>query len=269
METAHLSQLMLILCQFNPELTKSMPTEALPPVPAARPGSMYSTGRNSPPSSSRHGSISSRRSVALVPSSGLTLYDSQLELVNEQIENDSEVQTGHNFTFIPPQPRKFYKRLLELCIQADLEAMANLPEDQEVSLGILSQRHLDLLNECALRWRIGHSYRVTCFLDVIKYKYEREEVPMECIPEGLQMIGKAIHDLELKKWPRQDVSSTYLLLHPTHCVDPRCLGGLSHGSLRWPLPHVCRYRLPHPGRPPQPPSHRTRTLPTRPRRSTR
>lgn len=202
---------MLILCQFNPELTKSMPSEALPPVPSARPGSMYSTGRNSPPSSSRHASISSRRSVALIPSSGTTVYESQLDLVNEQIEDDSEVPTGHNFTFIPPQPRKFYKRLLELCIQADLEAMANLPEDQEVSLGILSPRHLDLLNECALRWRIGHSYRVTCFLDVIKYKYEREEVPMECIPEGLQMIGKAIHDLELKKWPRQDVSPRFFI----------------------------------------------------------
>ena len=186
-----------------------MPSEALPQPPTARPGSMYSAtggGRSSPPSSSRHASISSRNSVALVGSGSLALRESQLELVSEQIEGDSDVQTGHNFTFIPPQPRKFYKRLLELCIQADLEAMANLPEDQEVSLGILSQRHLDLLNECALRWRIGHTYRVSCFLDVIKYKYEREEVPMECIPEGLQMVAKAVHDVDFKKWPRQDVS---------------------------------------------------------------
>ena len=84
--------------------------------------------------------------------------------------------------------------------------MAHLPEDQEVSLGILSPKHLDLINECALRWRVGAPYRVACFMDIIKYKYEREEVPLECIPEALQLIAKTTHDIELGHWPRQDVS---------------------------------------------------------------
>ena len=43
-------------------------------------------------------------------------------------------------------------------------------------------------------------------MDVIKYKYERDEIPMECIPEGLQVIAKALHDFEFNKWPKQDVS---------------------------------------------------------------
>lgn len=164
---------------------------------------MYSQSfkSSSPNLSSRNESFSNRHSVAL----GNSAQD-QAELVGEQLEEDDEIQVGHNFTYIPPNPRKFYKRLLEICVQADLEAMATLPEDQEVSLGILSPRHLELINECALRWRIGHSYRVACFMDVIKYKYEREEVPMECIPEGLQMISKAMHDNDIARWPRQDVS---------------------------------------------------------------
>ncbi|KAH8112053.1 hypothetical protein DFH11DRAFT_533705 [Phellopilus nigrolimitatus] len=200
-ELSHLQQLMVIMVQFNPELAKSAPSEALPSISTgARPGSVYSS---TPGSSSRHASISSRRSVALVGSGVGTL-----DLVAEQIDGDDEIEAGGNFTFIPPNPKRFYKRLLELCIQADLDAMANLPEDQEVSLGILSSRHIELINECALRWRIAHSYRVACFMDVIKAKYEREEVPLECIPEGLQMIAKAMNDIDISRWPKAD--SDYL-----------------------------------------------------------
>ncbi len=200
-ELSHLSQLMVVLVQFNPELAKSTPSEALPSVPTARPGSIYSfSDRTSPVPASRHGSVSSRHSVALVGGGGTSgtvvgpgYHESTLDLVSEQLEDDDEVEVGYNFTFIPPNPRRYYKRLLEICIQADLEAMATLPEDQEVSLGILSlrhidlnnecalrrrlgilsPRHIDLINECALRWRIGHTYRVACFMDVIRYKYER------------------------------------------------------------------------------------------------
>ena len=217
-ELSQLQQLMVIMVQFNPELAKSAPSEALPSMPG-RPGSLYSTSdRTSPlPSSSRHASISSRHSVALVGGGGISgiagtgFTESTLELVSEQVEDDDEVEAGRQFTFIPPNPRRYYKRLLELCIQADLDAMANLPEDQEVSLGILSPKHIDLINECALRWRIGQSFRVACFMDVIKAKYEREEVPLECIPEGLQMISKAMHDMDISNWPKQDVRRYFTL----------------------------------------------------------
>ena len=205
---------MVIMVQFNPELAKSAPTEAL--ASSVRPGSIYAVnaGRSSPLPASRHASVSSRHSVSLVGGGGISgsVYpESSLDLVVEQVEDDEEVEAGGNFTYIPPNPKKFYKRLLEMCIQADLDAMASLPEDQEVSLGILSQRHIDLINECALRWRIGQSYRVSCFLDVIKAKYEREEVPLECIPEGLQMIAKAMHDVDVGRWPKADVR--FLTLH--------------------------------------------------------
>ncbi|EJD05199.1 uncharacterized protein FOMMEDRAFT_120474 [Fomitiporia mediterranea MF3/22] len=199
-ELSQLQQLMVIMVQFNPELAKSAPSEALPSMTptGARPGSVYSASPAGP--SSRHGSISSRRSVALVGSGA-----GSLDLVAEQIDGDDEIEAGGNFTYIPPNPKRYYRRLLELCIESDLDAMANLPEDQEVSLGILSPKHIDLINECALRWRIGQSYRVACFMDVIKAKYERGEVPLECIPEGLQMILKAMHDIDIGLWPKADL----------------------------------------------------------------
>ncbi|TDL26893.1 hypothetical protein BD410DRAFT_741178 [Rickenella mellea] len=195
-ELAHLSQLMVIMVKFNPELAKSTPSEALPSM---RPTSLYS--QNSSPMS-RHESVNSRYSLAFGSSSNF--LDPNPDAISEQLNADDDVQVGHNFTYIPPNPRKYYKRLLEICVEADLEAMATLPDDVDVSLGILSARHLDLINECALRWRIGHPYRVACFMDVVKYKYEREEVPMECIPEGLKMISKALQDMELQRWPKAD-----------------------------------------------------------------
>ncbi|KAL6308932.1 hypothetical protein BKA93DRAFT_822199 [Sparassis latifolia] len=207
LETSHLSQLMLIMVQFNPDLAKSGPSEVLPDVPSSnggRPGSVYSTRRpesyHSP--ASRHASVSSRHS--LMPSNNLTSND--IDAVSEDLEGDDDVPVGHHFTFIPPNPRKYYKRLLEHCLAADLEAMLSptVGDDDEVSLGILSPAHMELINECALRWRIGQPYRVTCFLDLVKQFYERNEVPFECIPEAMSNIAKLLHEIELEKWPIQD-----------------------------------------------------------------
>lgn len=197
LETSHLSQLMVVMVQFNPELAKSTPADALPSTAGARPGSIYSVRAVEPSGvGSRHGSISSRRSVI-----------GRSDGIFEELEGDDEVQVGHNFTYIPPNPKKYYKRLLEYCIGADLEAMLSddVKDDDEVSLGILTAPHIELLNECALRWRIGQPYRAACFLDVVRSLYERNDVPLECIPEALQTISKVMQEIDLDKWPTADV----------------------------------------------------------------
>ncbi|OBZ74653.1 Uncharacterized protein C11E3.02c [Grifola frondosa] len=206
LETSHLSQLMLVMVQFNPELAKSTPSDVLPPIQASRPGSMYSYASPRPESyhipASRHVSVSSRFSY--MSTNDITPTDT--EAVGEELDGDDDIQVGFHFTFIPPNPKKYYKRLLEYCITADLEAMLSpaVGDDDEVSLGILSPAHIELINECALRWRIGQPYRVACFLDIVRQFYERNEVPLECIPEALQNIAKVTSEIELEKWPVQD-----------------------------------------------------------------
>ena len=202
---------MVVMVQFNPELAKSTPADALPQSAAnGRPGSVYSyaSSRDSyyGTSASRHASISSRHSYRA--SQGSVLAPSSPDGAGAEVEEDEDVPVGHYFTFIPPNPRKYYKRLLEYCIAADLEAMLSpaVGDDDEVSLGILSAPHIELINECALRWRIGQPFRAACFLDIVKQFYERNEVPMECIPEALSTIAKVQHEIELSKWPIQDVS---------------------------------------------------------------
>ncbi|KAI9571922.1 hypothetical protein HD554DRAFT_2070327 [Boletus coccyginus] len=213
LETAHLSQLMVAMMSLNPELAKSIPADGSgSPHSSPRPGSVYSV---TPGLSNRHmgaTSIGSRRSIFGGPqgaqddSRTAAGGDSTPESVEEELYGDDEIRVGHNFTFIPPNPKRYYKRLVEYCLTADLETMfgPEVDDADEVPLTILSSPHTNLINECAVRWRMGQPYRVTCFLELIKQFYERGDVPMECIPEALQAVSKILHDLEVDKWPSQD-----------------------------------------------------------------
>jgi hypothetical protein len=205
-ETTQLQHLMLIMAQSNPELAKSTPADTLPPSPATtRPMSTYSQFDST--TLTHHASVSSRRSFfgKTEPS-----YDND-DLAPSPSEGDEEIPVGHHFTFIPPNPKKFYKRLVEYCLIADLEVMLSpeVDDNDEVSLGILSHVHILLIDECATRWRIGEPYRVTCFLDMVKQFYERNDVPMECIPEALQNVNKVAQEVEVTFWPTQDVRPTF------------------------------------------------------------
>ncbi|KAJ6524576.1 hypothetical protein B0H19DRAFT_972064 [Mycena capillaripes] len=198
LEATHLQQLMVAMVQFNPELAKSTPAEtAASSAYGGRPGSSYSAYE--PPQ--RTSSIGSRRSF--YAAAGL---DNNGDALQDEVIGDDEIPVGHHFTYIPANPKKYYKRLLEHCLLTDLEIMLSpeVDDNDEVSLGILSASHLDLLNECALRWRIGHPYRAICFLDLVKQFYERQDIPIECIPEALSHIAKVMNDLDLENWPAQD-----------------------------------------------------------------
>ncbi|KAJ6478601.1 hypothetical protein C8R47DRAFT_983974 [Mycena vitilis] len=198
LEATHLQQLMVAMVQFNPELAKSTPAENAAASSSAyggRPGSSYSAYE--PPQ--RNSSVGSRRSF----------YDAagvDGDALQDDVIGDDEIPVGHHFTYIPPNPKKFYRRLLEHCLLTDLEIMLSpeVDDNDEVSLGILSAPHLDLLNECALRWRIGHPYRAVCFLDLVKQFYERQDIPLECIPEALSHVTKVMTDVEFEDWPAQD-----------------------------------------------------------------
>ncbi|KAF8154152.1 cytoplasm protein [Crassisporium funariophilum] len=203
LETTHLQQLMVIMVQFNPELAKSTPSDILPSLQTSnmgRPGSLYSQVE-SPISATRHASVSSRRSLFAING------ELNPQGYDDPPEGEDDLPVGHHFTFIPPNPKKFYKRLVEYCLVADLEVMMSpeVDDNDEVSLGILSHPHIELINECAVRWRIGHSYRAACFLDLVKQFYERNDVPMECIPEALQNVTKVAQETEVELWPVADV----------------------------------------------------------------
>ena len=198
-ETSQIQQLILTMLQANPELARSSgadhhPHSSLQNSGSTRPVSVYSSEVLT-----RHPSAGSRMSFYGANGDG---HDDFLA------EEDMD-----EFTYIPPNPRKYYRRLVEYSLIADLETMLSpeVDDNDEVSLGILSAPHIELINECALRWRIGHPYRAACFLDLVKQFFERNDVPMECIPEALQAVAKVISDTDLDNWPTQDVSIFFRL----------------------------------------------------------
>ena len=178
-------------------------------TPSGRPSTTYSVDHPAQPAS-RHASVSSRRSMLVTGA-----YDPTQSLGD--VDEDEDIPVGHHFSIIPPNPRKYYKRLLENCLIADLERMLSPEVDdaEEVSLGILSPPHIELINECALRWRINQSYRVSCFVDLVRQFFERGEVPMECIPDAVQNVIKALEENEIDNWPVQDVGALSRLV-PTN-----------------------------------------------------
>ncbi|TFK24862.1 cytoplasm protein [Coprinopsis marcescibilis] len=204
LETTHLQQMIVGMIKTNPNLTRSNDRTRASAADLHRSSSGYSNyDSQTLNAANRHPSVGSRHS----------LFDVNDEITvgpgldDDDGVQDDDVQVGHNFTYIPPNPRKYYRRLVEYCLVADLEVMMSpeVDDNDEVSLGILSQPHLELISECALRWRIGHPYRSVCFLDLVRQFYERNDVPMECVPEALNSMGKVMQESDPDFWPTQDV----------------------------------------------------------------
>lgn len=174
-ELQALSQIMMQMCKANPELLKTSPSDTTsgPSVAPVEVRAAAEAGKEAPEAE---------------------------KLAESMQEADEEAATFGGFTFIPPDPRAYYRRALEMCIDYDLEQIRYQPEDEEVSLSILSRSHIELLAECALRWRIMGPYRAVANLDVIKYKYDRGEVPLDCVSEALSSTNRVIQESGSLDW---------------------------------------------------------------------
>ena len=146
------------------------------------------------------------------------LADLTMDLVKldpkRERERSDQSDAGHSLdalsledrtlTFVPPDPREAYRALLGICLDFDLQVLRTLPEDQDVSLGILSAAHTSLLSECALRWRIPSAFRSWVFLEAIEGHYEQGEVPPDCVFEAVGGVGRASQDCPISDWAVSD-----------------------------------------------------------------
>ncbi|EIW68721.1 hypothetical protein TREMEDRAFT_39631, partial [Tremella mesenterica DSM 1558] len=109
-----------------------------------------------------------------------------------------------SFVFIPPDPRHAYRELLERLLDFDLEVLKTLPEDEDVSLGVLTPDHVALLSECAIRWRLPASFRVWSFLDAMVERCEQGAVPAACVLEAGAIVDKVRLDAPEDTWAISD-----------------------------------------------------------------
>ncbi|SPO32406.1 uncharacterized protein UTRI_02963 [Ustilago trichophora] len=189
-ELSSLSQIMMEMCQNNPELLKSTSSDVpgLSPSrpPASRPDS-YGGGSVTSPSNENSSAPASNTATPDAEFSGLSI-------------DSADEDTFSSFVYIPPDPRAYYHRALEICIDYDLEMIKHQPEEEEVSLSILSKSHVELLAQCASHWRLASPYLVTSNLEVIKSKYDNGEVPLDCVSESLGSVMHTLSDVDFAFW---------------------------------------------------------------------
>jgi hypothetical protein len=180
-EGPDLSQMMLAIMQANPQLAKSTPGGALPQFNALGQDSI----EPSFPDLSRQISDKSNRTSYVI--------DQPFDLSSLSFSDGTDL-TESIYTFIPSDPRSFYRAILAHALMYDLkdqrleatEATSEVP-----SMKLLSKQSTELLSEICLRWRIPASSRVVLFLDVIREKFVDQEIDINVVDQAFTFVKEA------------------------------------------------------------------------------
>ncbi|RUS24529.1 hypothetical protein BC938DRAFT_473438 [Jimgerdemannia flammicorona] len=109
-----------------------------------------------------------------------------------------------SFTFIPPDPKGYYRVLLSKCIDHDISIESS---EERTKATVLSKSSEEVLKECFLRWRLSSPYRAVLYLDLVKQKYDAEQLSFEDLKDAMRTFdNKSFKELDLADWTINDVS---------------------------------------------------------------
>lgn len=223
-EGPDLSQMMLAIMKSNPELAKSTSRNSLPQFSSL-------AGSSDAPDlgysdSSRKMSISDGSLYAVdqpVDMSTLASIDYQPELVQDD---------ANPFTYIPPDPRGYYRLILAQALTCDLKdnsLKVSEATKETAATKLLSKQSTDLLNEICLRWRIPPGSRIVLFLDVMREKFIEQDISLDTLDEAFNFIKEPIADnrknstsispllpLDRTKWTLLDFALNQQILTALH-----------------------------------------------------
>jgi hypothetical protein len=183
-EIADISQIMWTIVQSNPELAKSTPGGSLPqlsPQPtngSSRRDSIYSE-------------MSRKLSEPSMEDSSSYVFDQPVDMSSLNLnDGNNELQgTGADttYTFIPPDPRSWYRFVLQQTLSYDMQDKSS----EATTVKLLSKQSTDLLNELCLRWRVPSFSRMVLFLDVIREKYMEQEMDLDTLDAAFSFVKEA------------------------------------------------------------------------------
>ena len=173
-ETPDLSQMIAEILQARPELVKA-PSDATKSA-AAEGERAHSTESKSPPYPTSQNLPHSLE----IPSNTSFL----------SLEDDSPNPTSpaeRLYTFIPPDPRAYYRCILMHVMTFDL---LHAPEAANVGAASapLSKKSLELLTELCVRWRVPQFTRLVMFLDVAAQKFLDQEIGLEELDSTFEFV---------------------------------------------------------------------------------
>jgi hypothetical protein len=192
-ESKSISQLIGAMVDSNPLLAKSDPTEvrsSLLSEPADRPD----LRRTISDTTARYTADVEQLNIA---NGRLLRPDWQR---GSSVEDIDEHSAKSAYTFIPEDPRAYYRKVLDLFLRA---RKAGLSDEEEESL-LFSSASIALLTECANRWRIHPAARIALLLDVVREQYDAGDIDIGDINEAFSLAD----NWDYSSWPTADVQSS-------------------------------------------------------------
>ena len=117
---------------------------------------------------------------------------------SEEIDDHMAKST---YTFVPEDPRAYYRKLLDLSLRA---RKAGLGGDDEDS-GLFSPALSALLNECATRWRVHPAARIALLLDIVREQYDAGDLDIGDVNEAFLLAD----NFDYSSWPTADVTTLH------------------------------------------------------------
>lgn len=186
-EQHHLGQIFSEILSIRPDLrgTSTLGPDNKPlPV---RPQSMYAEDQ-------AYADLSKMLSS---PETGAFAFDQPFGMSSLSLDDSVGIRNVDepNYTFIPPEPRSFYKTILQYAMSYDL-----LHSEPVASCFPLSDHTNELLVELAVRWRIPQFTRYVTFTEVATRKYlDKEDMNAEQLDMALEPLKAP--PPEIKKVP--------------------------------------------------------------------
>lgn len=193
-EQKAITELTVTMIQANPQLAKSEPTAVLPSLL-----SEFEDKNDLRRTTSADSAPNIRQSMYGVEDLNIASNGRRPEGFRRVSQEDvDEFVMRSSYTFIPEDPRAYYKRLVEMCVRAQKSTSEDGVEDS-----LLSPSALALLNECAVRWRVHPASRISLLLDVVRQMYDHQELGIQDINEAFALGD----NWDYSSWPVADVSS--------------------------------------------------------------
>lgn len=217
-ETPDLSQMIAEILQARPELVKASSDAT---KPAVTEGEQVQSAAPKPAAPTP--ATQSRPQNIEIPSDTSFL----------SLEDDSPSQGTPDelsFTFIPPDPRAYYRCILMHVMTFDL---LHAPEATEGGTAPppLSKKSIELLTELCIRWRIPQFSRLVLFLDVAAQKFLDQEIGLVELDSTFEFIknpppetkrsnthshSMSLSSIDQHHWTVQDFAMYHQILSNLH-----------------------------------------------------
>ncbi|KAL9078836.1 MAG: hypothetical protein Q9157_002240 [Trypethelium eluteriae] len=188
-EVHDLAQLVMSILQSSPELAKTS-GNFLPQFQPATNGSGSDSGYSDMSRKMSEQSQSDPGSPYIVDQP----VDMSFLNLDEKVEEEAQ-KDDRSYTFIPPDPRAFYRYVLNLALSNDLRDQELQPTEateETPSIKLLSKQSTELLNELAIRWRVPQFSRLILLLDVIREKYINQEISLDTVDAAFEFVKKPV-----------------------------------------------------------------------------